>query len=133
MTFQTMAENAKATGDGCREWPGHCDRDGYGKYGPSLAHRLAWESVNGSIPGDMTVDHICFNKSCIAVEHLQLVSRAANARRRPHQPRVIDDGECVNGHGFTPENTYWRPSGQRGCRACIRERVSRYKARKAAA
>lgn len=31
--------------------------------------------------------------------------------------------ECVNGHAFTPENTYLRPRGSgRDCRACHRDR-----------
>lgn len=30
---------------------------------------------------------------------------------------------CVNGHPFTPENTYERPSGGRTCRICNRKSV----------
>jgi hypothetical protein len=33
--------------------------------------------------------------------------------------------QCVNGHPFTPENTYVRPDrGTRECRACLRQRVT---------
>lgn len=33
---------------------------------------------------------------------------------------------CVNGHEYTPENTYTRSEGWRACRACNREAVRRY-------
>jgi len=26
---------------------------------------------------------------------------------------------CVNGHAFTPENTYVDPHGHRGCKSCM--------------
>lgn len=32
---------------------------------------------------------------------------------------------CVNGHEFTPENTYVAPDGDRECRTCSRERRAR--------
>lgn len=34
---------------------------------------------------------------------------------------------CVNGHEFTPENTYVRASGKRDCRECRRVRDARKK------
>lgn len=34
---------------------------------------------------------------------------------------------CVNGHEFTPENTYERPTGGRDCRACLAEAQRRHR------
>lgn len=39
------------------------------------------------------------------------------------QDYVKHKTHCINGHEFTPENTYRRPdTGHRMCRACGRER-----------
>lgn len=73
--------------NGCWEYNGCTNNYGYClimtnrklKY----AHRLAWEFHNGrSIPDDMTVDHICFNRKCINPAHLRLLSHKENSSRR---------------------------------------------------
>lgn len=46
------------------------------------------------------------------VQAAATAARAASMRARTH---------CVNGHPFTPENTYWH-GGWRYCRTCRRER-----------
>lgn len=48
--------------------------------------------------------------------------------RRPQRLR----SHCMNGHEYTPENTRLDADGTRACRACGRESVRKYKARKAA-
>lgn len=40
--------------------------------------------------------------------------------------------ECVNGHAYTPENTYRKPNGNRDCRSCIRQRTRDYSTKKQA-
>lgn len=32
---------------------------------------------------------------------------------------------CVNGHEFTPENTYLSPNGRRGCKTCRAKAVKK--------
>jgi hypothetical protein len=44
--------------------------------------------------------------------------------------RLYDKPRCKNGHEFTPENTYIRPSGHRACRACHRVRKKIYNRKK---
>lgn len=94
------------------------------------AHRAAYEVAHGPIPADMTVDHLCFNPSCVNPDHMRLLSLSDNAKNQ----RSATKTHCKNGHEYTPENTYIRPirerSGKRDCRACIRERVARYETKR---
>lgn len=80
----------------CIEWSGAKTKDGYGKYSFNdgsgkkvfkLTHRLAWELYVGDIPEGLVVDHLCFNRACCNIAHLELVTRAENNRRR--QERVV--------------------------------------------
>lgn len=123
---------------GCWEWLLYRDSDGYGTcvgpYGGKMpAHRHAWEQKNGPIPEEMTIDHLCFNPGCVNPDHMRLLGSLDNAKNQ----RSANKTHCKNGHEYTPDNTYFRPrrkrEGHRDCRACIRERVARYKARKSAA
>ena len=43
-----------------------------------MAHRYAWERVNGPIPDGMLLDHTCWNKSCVNVDHLRLATKGEN-------------------------------------------------------
>lgn len=70
---------------GCLEWQWARNRDGYGMVTISrknyLAHRVAWEQSVGPIPDGLTLDHLCFVRHCIAVEHLEPVTQSENAKR----------------------------------------------------
>lgn len=43
-----------------------------------LAYRYAWEVANGPIPTGMTIDHTCFNPSCVKLSHLRLATVSEN-------------------------------------------------------
>lgn len=71
----------------CVEWDGEYDRDGYGRSGngrnrSQQAHRAVWEEDVDDIPEGMTLDHICLNRRCVAIWHLDLVEWSENSRRR---------------------------------------------------
>lgn len=115
----------------CLVWQGHINKDGYGELKTNIhlgmAHRLSYEASIGVIPDGMTVDHLCFNTACVNPDHLRLLSNRENAQNQ----RSAFKERCVNGHEYTPENTYIRPrryrGGVRDCRTCIRERVRKYR------
>lgn len=71
--------------DGCWPWTAATNVNGYGWFrldGESvLAHRLAWEMYNGPIPDRMTIDHLCFLRTCCRVAHMEVVTRGENSRR----------------------------------------------------
>lgn len=48
-----------------------------------MVHRVAWESANSPIPENMQIDHLCRNRACFNVEHLEVVTKAENLSRRP--------------------------------------------------
>lgn len=76
------------------------------------AHTAAWEIQNGPVTGDLTVDHLCRNTSCVRVSHMELVTRAENYRRA-----VAARTHCPNGHEYATVGHYvYR--GRRRCRAC---------------
>ena len=71
---------ARTEQDGtCLVWTGGRISAGYGLMAKrKLAHRHAWERVNGPIPEGMVIDHTCHRKSCVNVDHLRLATRAQN-------------------------------------------------------
>lgn len=82
----------------------------------TLAHRVAYLAVNGPIPNDLTVDHICHNRRCINPGHLRLLSNVDNGRGNG-QP---DKTHCPSGHAYAGPNLYTDPKGHRRCRECAR-------------
>lgn len=113
--------------DGCWEWQGYRYGNGYAAMSwqgtQQLLHRLAYEYFVGAIPPGMQLDHLCRIRHCVNPEHLEPITSRENTRRamRTH---------CVNGHEFTPENTYTPADGKRYCRECRRRRVKEYQARR---
>lgn len=70
----------------CHVWTGGRNNKGYGSLRLSegktaLAHRFIYEQTVGPIPGDLTIDHLCRNKLCVNVEHLEVVTRSENSIR----------------------------------------------------
>lgn len=117
----------------CWMWTAYRNRDGYGVFGYDvdsklLAHRASWLFEYGPIPDAMTVDHLCFQPGCVRPDHLRLLTLSENARNQ----RSALKSHCINGHEYTPENTYATPGGHRQCRECHRVRVRAYKAKKRA-
>jgi hypothetical protein len=125
------------TGD-CWVWTGCTDWGGYGhiqlEKRTQRVHRVAYEVWVGPIPEGMTVDHLCFNTSCIRPSHLRLLTRSENSRNQ----RSAFKTHCVNGHEYTDENTLIEVKqhglSQRRCRTCrVAQEQRRYARRKAAA
>lgn len=62
------------SGNGCLEWCGYCNSDGYGEASVNgvrdRCHRHVYRLEGGSIPNGMHVLHICDNRRCINIEHM---------------------------------------------------------------
>jgi hypothetical protein len=101
---------------GCIPWGGLLTHDGYprqyARAGTQYAHRQRWIAKNGPIPAGMELDHLCRNRSCVNVDHLELVTHAENMRR-------ARKATCVRGHELVEKT---RPNGQmfRHCMVCDR-------------
>lgn len=135
--------------DGCIEWQGTALPSGYGVISwhgrPWVVHRAMWTSKVGPIPtdDDWTIDHLCRNRRCVNVAHLEVVTRTVNSLRggglvkawqRLRDPR-FKRTHCKRGHEYTETNTYTSTTGSRSCRACHadRQRQRRRAQRKRAA
>lgn len=99
----------------------HVMPHGYGVSGHRLAHRVAYESVFGPIPDGLEIDHLCRNRACINVSHLEVVTHAENMRRaferRTH---------CKHGHKYTDVDRN-PTTGHHMCMTCLKIRDSKRK------
>jgi hypothetical protein len=117
------------------QWTGRIDKDGYGRIGDQPAHRVVWKLLAGPIPDGLVLDHRddwgCESRACVFPGHLLPVTSAVNVLRgRSFSAINTRKTKCDHGHPYNEENTY-RWHGRRDCRACIRDRVKRYKQRHA--
>jgi hypothetical protein len=97
-----------------------------------MAHRVMYEVLVAPVAKGLHVDHLCRNRSCVNVAHLQVltpkenilsgVGACANNSRKTH---------CPYGHEYAHENTILQKSSRGGgpdrvCRTCDSVRRRRY-------
>jgi hypothetical protein len=123
--------------DDCIEWAGHIDRDGYGRTsrnGKTIgAHRLVYEEEVGPVPVGLEIDHLCRNRRCTNVTHLEPVTHRENCRRGLVGKRFSIRTHCSKGHEYTKENvliTIGKRPGRRECRACHFIWMAKFRAKK---
>lgn len=108
----------------CKIWTGHIDDDGYGRVQRGGkwrgAHRVVWEDERGPIPAGLVIDHLCRNRACVNVEHMEPVTSAENTRRGAEATKT----HCIRGHAFEGDNLIRRPRGGRDCAECGPGRLS---------
>lgn len=70
----------------CVIWDGRVNDHGYGVASFhnhfSRVHRVVWEEEHGPVPAGAVIDHLCFRRSCVNVEHMRLLTNTQNVRRR---------------------------------------------------
>lgn len=126
---------------GCWLWVGGQTAAGYGIVAVdgrrastvySTAHRWAFESLVGTVPPDLELDHKCRVRCCCNPDHLEAVTHAENLRRSNSISTVNASlTECPSGHPYSEANTYVHPAtGYRQCREC-RRRHDQNRTRKA--
>lgn len=64
----------------CWTWTGPMHPDGYGCHGRRQAHRWAFLQSFEPTPG-LVLDHLCGNRDCVNVAHLEEVTHLENVRR----------------------------------------------------
>lgn len=110
----------------CWVWTGAMHREGYGVFGATLAHRVAYEAFIGEIPAGLTIDHLCRNRACVNPIHLEPTTLPVNVMRGESPPaRNARKTHCPQGHPYDDVNTHITSKGWRSCKACNRDRARR--------
>src|SRR3990167_7564418 len=119
----------------CWEWTGACDRQGYGRFStgshgdnsqrPTLAHRLAYETLVAAIPEGLEPDNLCRKRSCVRSSHIEPVTHLENVRRGNAAAGIARKTHCPQGHRYDAANIYRSPGhpNHRHCRTCERLRL----------
>lgn len=129
----------------CRIFTG-CLNYGYGQVSvngtPTRTHRITYEHYVGPIPKGLEIDHLCRQRDCCEVTHLEAVTRSVNVRRGTAaavlRAKAAARTHCAHGHEFAEHgrtyisNRRGRQSVARFCRVCLSEHQRRYRERKAA-
>lgn len=116
---------AQTVRDGeCLVWTGAKDSNGYGLFGLDGvsvgAHRFAYATARGPVPDGLELDHLCRNRACVRLSHLEAVTKYENMRRGESPfAKNLRVTACPQGHEYTDENI-WRYRGSRYCRECRR-------------
>lgn len=130
--FVRLMARSVITDAGCYEWQGTADRSGYGKTSFqgrfASTHRLAYKHLGPEFDHQLTLDHLCKNRRCWRIDHLEPVTMQTNVHRGDGWAGLNARAtHCRQGHEFTPANTRVRQrpdkgtAPQRQCRQCDRE------------
>ena len=84
--------------DGCWEWTGSTDGNGYGKVKVDgrfrVAHEAMWEATTGrKKPAGKVLDHTCSRRTCVRPGHMSLTTQSENLKRIHERKRKVKKGE----------------------------------------
>lgn len=131
-----FAYKITAGSNGCIQWTGGLNPDGYGRFytaGTCVpAHRWNYEHKVGPIPEGLEIDHLCRNRACVNPDHLEPVTTQVNIARSLGVA-VLNSRKtnCPQGHPYSGDNLRIA-RGRRHCRACARDHTAAWRARRAA-
>jgi hypothetical protein len=119
--------------EGCWNWVGARNAQGYGHFRLNgwiqKAHRVSLMLAGRPVPNDLTVDHLCLNKSCVRPNHLEIVTAGENSLRGGNPPaQNARKTHCMRGHELAPDNLIKTNTRSRWCRTCHNERSRRARA-----
>jgi len=101
------------TDEGCWEWAGAKNPDGYGRFRWRgrlvMAHRVMYAAFNGGVCSEVHVHHRCSNPSCVNPSHLDTLSPSenvgeCNTRRAAEKRAARESTTQENQHEDSPEN-----------------------------
>lgn len=102
----------------CLRWKGAKTVGGYGVFWDGAKQVLAHRFAYGKVPSDLTIDHLCNNRACVNVAHMQVVTRGENTRLGKARRLV-----CLRGHPYAEFAGFQGPGKKwRYCRKCRNER-----------
>lgn len=123
----------------CFVWTGALSDDGYGLVSVEgklmYTHVRAWTLVNGPVPPDRVIDHLCRWRPCFRTvlgggdgNHLEPITNKENVLRGIGPTALnAQKTHCPRGHPYDDANTIIRVdpitlAERRRCRTCERQR-----------
>lgn len=91
----------------CWEWTGAVNNSGYGVFrlkGCSLAHRIAYQIMNGPISENLCVCHRCDNPKCVNPDHLFCTDHLGNMVDKMKKGRSRNFGRSSQYYGVSWRN-----------------------------
>ena len=133
---ERFVEKVRPSPDGCLEWGGSRSPQDYGWFSwegrPMLAHRWAMLAGRGRISEGLVVDHLCRNRACVRLDHLECVPMAENTRRGLLHEIISAKAKrrtmCRRGHPLFGPNLKITSGGHRSCKACQRMKAAEWRA-----
>ena len=119
--------------DHCWIWIAGRGSGGYGRFytnGQTVpAHRWAYESLRGTVPNGLILDHLCRNRQCVNPEHMEPVTNKQNVLRGAGiTAQEAERTHCPAGHVYDLLNTHFY-QGRRYCKRCRNEWNRQYSQR----
>ena len=94
-------------------------------------HRKVYEHFFGVIPKGAQINHLCNNKFCCNIAHLQLGNASENqiySYQTTHSRFHVRNLVCKHGHVYTEKNTaYLRGRTERVCITCRNAAMRRHR------